>query len=88
MTRRMGILGIVMAMLFAILAAQASYVQFFHADALNGSPVNDRVARASSMYARGDIVGADGTVLARSVPTSSGAYPWQDRKSTRLNSSH
>lgn len=77
MTRRMGILGIVMAMLFAILAAQASYVQFFHADALNGSPVNDRVARASSMYARGDIVGADGTVLARSVPTSSGAYPWQ-----------
>lgn len=73
----MGILGVTLALLFAVLAAQASYVQFFHADSLNSSPVNDRIARASSMYARGDIIAADGTLLARSVPTTSGAYPWQ-----------
>ena len=77
MTRRMGILGATMALLFAILAAQASFVQFFHADSLNSSPVNDRIARASSMYARGDIVAGDGTIIARSVPTTSGAYPWR-----------
>ena len=77
MTRRMGILGATMALLFAILVAQASFVQFFHADSLNSSPVNDRIARASSMYARGDIVAGDGTIIARSVPTTSGAYPWQ-----------
>ena len=77
MTRRLGILGFVISALFALLIAQSAYVQFFHADTLNNSSFNPRVSRASSMNPRGDILAADGTVLAVSRPNNSGAYPWR-----------
>ena len=64
MTRRLGILGTVIALLFAILVGQSTYIQFFHAGALNSSSLNPRVSYAGLMQPRGDIVAADGTVLA------------------------
>ncbi len=77
MSRRLSILGTAILLLFAVVAAQSANVQFFRAPALDASPLNPRVAQASTLYARGQIVAADGTILAQSVPTSSGFYPWQ-----------
>jgi len=76
-TRRLGILGTVIALLFAILVGQSAYIQFFHAGALNGSSLNPRVSFAGLMQPRGDIVAADGTVLATSESATSGVYPWR-----------
>ena len=77
MTRRLGILGLVIGILFAILVGQSAYIQFFRAGALNTSSLNQRVSHAGLTYARGDIVAADGTVLATSVPDTTGVYPWR-----------
>ena len=77
MTRRLGILGTVIALLFAILVGQSAYIQFFHADALNNNSLNPRVSYAGLMQPRGNIVAADGTILATSVPETSGVYPWR-----------
>ncbi|CAB4871821.1 unannotated protein [freshwater metagenome] len=77
MTRRLGILGTVIALLFAVLVGQSAYIQFFHADALNNSSLNPRVSFAGLMQPRGDIVAADGTVLATSEAATSGVYPWR-----------
>ena len=77
MTRRLGLLGTVIALLFAILVGQSVYVQFFRAGALNSSSLNPRVSFAGLMQPRGDIVAADGTVLATSVSATTGVYPWR-----------
>jgi penicillin-binding protein A len=77
MTRRLGLLGTVIGLLFALLVGQSIYVQFFHAGALNSSSLNPRVSFAGLMQPRGDIVAADGTVLATSVSATSGVYPWR-----------
>ena len=77
MTRRLGLLGTVIALLFDILVGQSVYVQFFRAGALNSSSLNPRVSFAGLMQPRGDIVAADGTVLATSVSATTGVYPWR-----------
>ena len=76
MSRRLRFLASFILVLFILLAAQSSYVQFFHAQSLDNSSLNPRVSEASTLYARGEIVASDGTILAQSVPAK-GLYPWQ-----------
>ncbi len=77
MSRRLSILASVILLLFVVVAAQSAWVQFFHASALNRSSLNPRNNTSNNQYQRGEILAADGTVLARSVATSSRANPWR-----------
>jgi peptidoglycan glycosyltransferase len=76
-SRRLSVLASAILVLFVLVAAQSAWIQFFHAPALDASSENPRVSNASTLYPRGDIVAADGTILARSVPTLGGLYPYQ-----------
>jgi penicillin-binding protein A len=76
-SRRLGVLGVVMVGLFLILAAQSAYLQFWRAGALNASPLNPRVQDAGLNAARGEIIAANGQVLAQSVASGHGDYPWR-----------
>jgi peptidoglycan glycosyltransferase len=62
--------GIVLVLLFLALFAQLNYLQVFHANALSNDPRNTRKAVRDFSEPRGDIVSADGAVLATSVPTN------------------
>ncbi|MCU1459074.1 MAG: cell division protein FtsI/penicillin-binding protein 2 [Actinomycetia bacterium] len=62
--------GIVVMLLLIGLVAQLSYLQIFHAQALNDNPRNTRRLEARFAKPRGEILSADGKVLARSVPTT------------------
>ncbi len=70
MSRRLTVFAIVIVLLFVAVAVQAMNVQFFRASALDASPLNPRNSSTSSQFPRGQIVAADGTVLAESVPTA------------------
>jgi peptidoglycan glycosyltransferase len=61
----------VILLLFVVVAAQSANLQFFRAKALDNSLQNPRNSQASNNSPRGQIVAADGTVLAESVPTGS-----------------
>ncbi len=62
----------IVLVLFLAIAAQSAYVQFFHAGSLDASALNPRNNSVSSTAPRGEILGADGTVLADSLPTGVG----------------
>jgi peptidoglycan glycosyltransferase len=66
-----------MMILFALVVGQSAWVQFFHASALDKSSLNPRNNSSNAAYQRGEIVAANGTVLAESIPTSSSANPWR-----------
>ncbi len=55
--------------IIVLLLGNATYVQVFKADSLRNDPRNVRVLYDEYSRQRGMIVAADGTVLARSVPT-------------------
>ena len=76
MSRRLRFLASFILFLFVVVAAQSAYIQFFQSEKLASSPLNPRISQASTLYARGEIVAADGTILAQSVPVK-GPYPWQ-----------
>ncbi len=76
MSRRLRFLASFILFLFVVVAAQSAYIQFFQSQKLASSPLNPRISQASTLYARGEIVAADGTILAQSVPVK-GPYPWQ-----------
>jgi len=76
-SRRLGAVGVIMLALFIVLAAQVAYLQFWHANALAKSELNPRVQNATLYLPRGDIVAADGTVLAHSVPSGDPFNPWR-----------
>src|SRR5262249_638432 len=63
-------LGIALMILFVALFAQLNYLQVFSAKRLSNDPRNNRKAVRDFSEPRGDIVSADGKVLARSVPTN------------------
>ncbi len=63
--------------LFALVVGQAAYVQFFHAKALDASTLNPRNDVSTQQYPRGEILAANGEVLAQSIPTSSTTNPWR-----------
>ena len=72
MNRQIRRLGIAMAVLFLALFVQLNVVQVFRAESYNGNPNNTRAVTRDFNRPRGQIVSADGTVLARSeeVPGS------------------
>jgi peptidoglycan glycosyltransferase len=62
--------GAVIVLLFVAIAAQLTYLQLVRASSLNRDPNNLRIVTRDFTRARGDIVSADGAVLARSVPVN------------------
>ncbi|HTV12140.1 MAG TPA: penicillin-binding transpeptidase domain-containing protein [Acidimicrobiales bacterium] len=63
-------------LLLAALFVQLSYLQVFHAGALNSNPLNTRDVLAQFTAPRGAIISADGVTLAESVP-SNDQYKYQ-----------
>ena len=76
MSRRLSILATIILLLFVVIAAQAVNVQFFRASALDKSPLNPRTYSTSTKFPRGEIVAADGTILAQSIPSGDSTYPY------------
>lgn len=64
-------------LLFVVVAGQSLWVQWFHASALNASPLNPRNNVANVQYPRGEIIAANGSVLAESVRTHNSALPYR-----------
>ena len=62
-------LGVGLVFLFVLLFAQLNWLQIIRADDLANDPRNNRKAVRDFSEPRGEIVSADGTVLARSEPT-------------------
>jgi len=60
-----------------LVAAQAASIQFFRAPGLAKSALNPRNRTASTEFARGEIVAADGTILAQSDATGDHLYPYK-----------
>jgi peptidoglycan glycosyltransferase len=75
--RRITGLTLIVLALFAAVLVQAVYVQLYRAPALNADPANPRNQQSATKYPRGDIVSAEGTVLAVSVPSKAPNYPWK-----------
>jgi len=77
MDRRIRILALVLVVLFGALLVQGANVQFRRSEALASSPNNPRIQAQKLSQSRGQILAADGTVLAQSVPTPNGTYKFQ-----------
>lgn len=81
MGRRIRWLGVILVVCLGLVAAQLVNIQLVKAKALQNSPYNPRVASQAYINPRGTILAADGTVLAKSVPTPSSVnrtdYPYQ-----------
>jgi len=77
MERRIRWLGIVMALCFVALFIQLNNIQIVKAHALSTSKNNPRVIAVARNDPRGDILSADGIVLASSVPSTSGYYKYR-----------
>ncbi len=72
--RRIRRLGIGLVALFGLLFAQVSYIQVFAANGIAGNPANARrQIIAEYKVERGQIITADGSVIALSQPTSGNA---------------
>lgn len=70
MNRQIRLVGVGIVVLFLLLFLQLNYLQVVRANSLNHHPLNARLALARFNTKRGDIVSADGKVLAHSQPTS------------------
>ena len=68
MARRLSILATAIFLLFAVLAVQSANLQFFRANALDKSPINPRNNVSTTSSPRGEIIAANGEILAESVP--------------------
>ena len=68
MKRQVRRLGLAVLVLYGALFVQLNVVQVLRADEYNAHPANTRAVLRDFGRARGDIVTADGAVLARSVP--------------------
>jgi peptidoglycan glycosyltransferase len=77
MSRRIWRLAIVISLLFLVVAGQTLWIDFFHASALDSSPLNPRNFTTSNQYQRGEIYAANGQVLAESVATGNSTFPWR-----------
>ncbi len=69
MSRRLSVLATAILLLFVVVAAQSANLQFFRAKALDASPLNPRNNQVNVNAPRGEIIAADGTILAQSIPT-------------------
>ncbi len=70
MNRQIRRVGVVLIGLFVLLFLQLNYLQVVHRDALANDPRNTRIAVKDFSKNRGQIVSADGAVLAKSVPSN------------------
>lgn len=70
MNRNIRRLGVALLLCFVALFVMMNYVQVVEAHKLSNSPNNPRVVTADYSKPRGDIVTADGKVVARSVPSN------------------
>ncbi len=70
MNRQIRLVGVGIVVLFLLLFLQLNYLQVVRANSLNHHPLNARLALARFNTKRGDIVSADGKVLAHSQVTS------------------
>jgi peptidoglycan glycosyltransferase len=68
MNRQVRKLGVVMLVLYGLLFVQLNVVQVLRADKYNANPSNIRAVTRDYGRPRGQILSADGAVLARSVP--------------------
>ena len=83
MNRQIRIAGIGLIVLFLLLFFQINYLQVVRASSLDHNHLNSRLALAKFTTKRGDIISADGVVLAHSVPTTDSlkwlrTYPTND----------
>jgi cell division protein FtsI/penicillin-binding protein 2 len=72
--RRISIASLLM---FVVLMVNVNYLQAFQADGLASKPSNVRAFEQQFQQQRGQIVAADGTVLAKSVATKNPVYKFQ-----------
>ncbi|MDA8309660.1 MAG: penicillin-binding transpeptidase domain-containing protein [Actinomycetota bacterium] len=73
MGRRIRWLGLALAVCFALVLGQLANLQMREAQALDNSPQNPRIASTRYDNFRGDILAANGEVLARSVKAPKGS---------------
>ena len=77
MKGRVTALTVIILLAFGLILGQAVLVQVHRAAALNADPNNPRNTAAGTYFPRGEILSSNGTVLARSIPTSDAAHPWR-----------
>jgi len=77
MSRRLRILATIILLLFAVIVAQSANIQFFRAPALTASPNNPRNLNPSGQFPRGEILAANGAVLAFSAKQNSPYFPYR-----------
>jgi len=78
MSRRIRWLGIALILCFSLVLVQLTHLQAIESGPLSASPGNPRNAAKNLDNNRGDILAADGTVLAYSKPTHApGSYKYQ-----------
>lgn len=77
MSRRLRTLATILLLLFVIVVAQSANIQFFRAPTLNASVNNPRNLNPSGNFSRGEILAANGAVLAYSVKQNSPYYPYR-----------
>lgn len=70
-------LAVILLALFALVIADAAFWQVRRANALDQNALNPRVNLAGRLYPRGEILAANQTVLAKSIPTGNPNYPWR-----------
>lgn len=70
-------LALTLAVIFAVLFVNLNYIQLGRSRDLSNDPRNRRLAMAEEGVRRGEIIAADGTVLAESVPTGDEDFPWR-----------
>ncbi len=80
MGRRIRWLGVIMVVCLGLVVVQLVNIQLVKAKALQTSPFNPRISSQAYINPRGTITAADGTVLAKSIPTPAGTdtqdYPY------------
>ncbi len=72
MDRQIKKLGVALAVCFGILFAQLNYIQFWGAESINDRPGNSRQEQRQFNMPRGDILSADGVLLATSEEQGEG----------------
>src|ERR1700690_2311895 len=71
------ILATILLVLFAVIVAQSANIQFFREPGLNASANNPNNLNPSNNFPRGEILAANGTVLAYSVKQDNPYYPYR-----------
>jgi penicillin-binding protein A len=77
MERRIRQLGVFVVICFVALFLQLNNIQILKAHSLANNPANPRVIAQDAENPRGDILSADGVVLAQSIPATGHFYKYQ-----------